>query len=103
FPSGINPRQNFPMRNRIMAGLADVTVLVEAEQKGGELITAEIAYTYNRDVCAFPNRIDQEYFVGCNYLINSLSAHIIRYVYDRSCLVNWYRGDSKPSSRKLNL
>lgn len=103
FPSGINPRQNFPMRNRIMAGLADVTILVEAEQKGGVLITAEIAYTYNRDVCAFPNRIDQEYFVGCNYLIKSHRAHIIRHVDDLSYLMNWNKDDSKPTSRKLNL
>lgn len=103
FPSGINPRQNFPMRNRIMAGLADVTIVVEAEQKGGVLITAEIAYTYNRDVCAFPNRIDQEYSVGCNYLIKSHRAHIIRHVDELSYLMNWNKDDSKPTSRQLNL
>lgn len=77
FHSGTNPdRQNFPMRNLIIAGLADVTVVIEEAQKGGALITAEIANTYNRDVCAFPGAIDQEYSAGCNYLIKTHRAHL---------------------------
>src|SRR5690606_36110188 len=62
FPSGTPPdKQNFPMRNRIIAGLADVTVVVEAASRGGALITAELANNYNRDVCAFPGSIRQPY------------------------------------------
>ncbi|WP_431292153.1 DNA-processing protein DprA [Pedobacter sp. P26] len=57
FPILTNPdRPNFPQRNRIIAGIADVTVVVEASIKGGALITAEIANSYNKDVYAFPGR-----------------------------------------------
>src|SRR5215217_203962 len=58
YPSGTKPdRENFPQRNRIVAGMADVTVVIEAGIKGGALITAEIANSYNRDVFAFPGRV----------------------------------------------
>src|SRR5690606_22218076 len=63
----IPDRNNVPARSRLIAGLADVTVVVEAAKKGGALITAEIANSYNRDVCAFPGGIDQDYSAGCNY------------------------------------
>lgn len=90
FPSGTNPdRTNFPMRNRIIAGLADVTIVVEAAMKGGALITAEIANSYNRDVCAFPGSIEQEYSAGCNYLIKTNRAHLIRNIGDLCYLMNW--------------
>jgi len=92
FPSGTKPdRVNFPARNRIIAGLADVTVVVEAARKGGALITAEIANSYNRDVCAFPGRIDQEYSEGCNYLIKTHRAHLIRNTEDLIYLMGWDR------------
>ncbi|MCA5006214.1 DNA-processing protein DprA [Sphingobacterium bovistauri] len=104
FPSGTNPdRQNFPMRNRIIAGLADVTIVIEAALKGGALITAEIANTYNRDVCAFPGGIDQEYSEGCNYLIKTNRAHLIRNADDLSYLMNWNKDDSKNKSKQLKL
>lgn len=90
FPTGTNPEsQNFPMRNRIIAGLADVTVVIEASQKSDALITAEIANTYNRDVCAFPGAIDQRYSAGCNYLIKTHRAHLIRHAADLAYLMNW--------------
>lgn len=104
FPSGTNPdRQNFPMRNRIIAGLSDVTIVVEAAIKGGALITAEIANTYNRDVCAFPGGIDQEYSAGCNYLIKTNRAHLIRNAEDLSYLMNWGKEDKKANAKQLNL
>ena len=104
FPSGTNPdRQNFPMRNRIIAGLADVTVVVEAAFKGGALITAEIANTYNRDVCAFPGGIDQEYSAGCNYLIKTHRAHLIRHAEDLGYLMNWDIEQKSTESRQLPL
>lgn len=98
FPSETNPdRQNFPMRNRIIAGLADVTIVVEAAIKGGALITAEIANSYNRDVCAFPGAIDQSYSEGCNYLIKTNRAHLIRHVKDLCYLMNWDIENSQKS------
>ena len=104
FPSGTNPdRQNFPMRNRIIAGLSDVTIVIEAALKGGALITAEIANTYNRDVCAFPGGIDQEYSAGCNYLIKTNRANLIRNADDLSYLMNWDKEDKKLTAKQLNL
>ena len=92
FPSGTNPdRMNFPMRNRIIAGLADVTIVVEAGIKGGALITAEIANGYNRDVCAFPGAVNQPYSEGCNYLIKTNRAHLIRNADDLLYLMNWQK------------
>ena len=90
FPLGTHPeRQHFPMRNRIIAGLADVTVVVEAKQKGGALITAELANSYNRDVCAFPGSIQQAASAGCNYLIKTNMAHLICNGKDLARLMNW--------------
>lgn len=90
YPSGTIPdKQNFPARNRIIAGLADVTVVVEAAKKGGALITAEIANTYNRDVCAFPGDIYKEFSSGCNHLIKTHRAHLIHSANDLAYLMNW--------------
>ena len=104
FPAGTNPdKQNFPMRNRIIAGLADVTIVIEAAIKGGALITAEIANTYNRDVCAFPGGIDQVYSAGCNYLIKTNRAHLIRHVEDLSYLMNWQIENNNTNGKQLTL
>ncbi|WP_353183653.1 DNA-processing protein DprA [Parapedobacter lycopersici] len=90
FPSGTRPdKQHFPMRNRIIAGLADVTVVVEAASRGGALITAELANSYHRDVCAFPGSIRQEFSAGCNYLIKTNRAHLISNGKDLVNLMNW--------------
>src|SRR3954464_1941492 len=59
-------RENFPSRNRIVAGISDATIVIESKAKGGSLITAEIANSYNRDVFAFPGRVDDPYSAGCN-------------------------------------
>lgn len=104
FPSGTNPeRAHFPMRNRIIAGLSDVTVVIEAAKKGGALITAEIANSYNRDVCTFPGGIDQEYSAGCNYLIKTNRAHLIRNADDLCYLMNWEISNSNKNTTQLNL
>lgn len=104
FPSGTAPeRNNFPARNRIIAGLADVTVVVEAARKGGALITAEIANSYNRDVCAFPGRIDQEYSEGCNYLIKTNRANLIRNAQDLCYLMGWEDRSKAETSIQLPL
>lgn len=104
YPSGTNPdRNNFPARNRIIAGLADVTIVVEAAQKGGALITAEIANSYNRDVCAFPGGIDQEYSAGCNYLIKTHRAHLIRHAEDLIYLMGWEQPKPRQEAVQLPL
>lgn len=76
--SNTNPdRQNFVQRNRIIAGLSDAIIVVESAQKGGALITAELANDYNRDVFAFPGRVTDQWSMGCNALIRQNRAALI--------------------------
>jgi DNA processing protein len=90
FPFHTNPdKENFPKRNRIIAGLADVTVVVEAAEKGGALITAEIAGSYDRDVFAFPGRTTDVYSRGCNYLIKTNRAALINHPRDLAYYMGW--------------
>jgi len=90
YPSGTIPnRENFPQRNRIVAGMADATVVIEAGLKGGALITAEIANSYNRDVFAFPGRLGDEYSEGCNFLIRNNKAALLTCVADLAYSMGW--------------
>ena len=90
YPSGTKPdRENFPQRNRIVAGIADATVVVEAGIKGGALITAEIANSYNRDVFAFPGRVGDEYSEGCNFLIRNNKAALLTCAADLAYILGW--------------
>lgn len=90
FMSGTNPdKENFPQRNRIVAGIADATVIVEAHVKGGALITAEIANSYNRDVFTYPGRVNDEFSSGCNYLIQSHKAQLITSAKDLIYFLGW--------------
>lgn len=88
-PGTIPDRENFPKRNRIIAGIADVTVVVEASLKGGALITAEIANSYNRDVYAFPGRTTDEFSEGCNFLIKTNRAALINTAKDLIYYLGW--------------
>lgn len=90
YPSGTVPdRENFPQRNRIVAGIADATVVVEAGIKGGALITAEIANSYNKDVFAFPGRLGDDYSEGCNFLIRHNKAALLTCVADLAFSLGW--------------
>ena len=90
FMSGTNPdRENFPKRNRIIAGIADATIVIESARRGGSLITAEIANSYSRDVFAVPGRISDLYSEGCNFLIKTNKAHLINSGKDIIYLMNW--------------
>lgn len=80
---------HFPARNRIVAGLADILIVVEAARKGGALITAEIANGYNRDVMAVPGNIGQSHSEGCNYLVKDHKAHIYTGIDSLEALMNW--------------
>jgi DNA processing protein len=104
YPSNTRPdRQNFPKRNRIIAGMADVIVVVEAAIRGGALITAEIANNYNRDVCAFPGNVDSEYSAGCNLLIKSHRANLITRAEDLGYLMDWQLNSQKSTTSQLQL
>lgn len=85
----IPEKENFPRRNRIIAGIADVTIVVEAALKGGALITAEIANSYHRDVFAFPGRSTDEYSTGCNFLIKTNRAGLIAHPKDLIYYMGW--------------
>jgi len=90
FISDTNPdRQNFVKRNRIVAGISDCTVVVESAQKGGALITANIADSYNRDIFAFPGKTCDKYSEGCNILIKSKKAALVTSAQDIFLEMNW--------------
>ncbi|NVO02276.1 MAG: DNA-protecting protein DprA [Bacteroidetes bacterium] len=101
YMSQTNPdRENFPSRNRIIAGMADAVIVVEAAKKGGALITADIANSYNRDVFAFPGRIGDEYSAGCNHLIKINRAALIQSAADIEYLMGWTKIKEKKSVQK---
>jgi DNA processing protein len=87
-------RKNFLRRNRIIAGLSDATIIVESAKKGGALVTAEIASSYNRDVFAFPGRKGDLYSEGCNFLIKTNKAALIETVADLEYVMNWSSGSN---------
>ena len=104
FMSGTIPdRENFPKRNRIIAGLCDVTIVVEASIKGGALITAELANSYNRDVFAFPGRLNDEFSLGCNHLIKTNRANLITKSADIEYIMGWSREVDKAEKHQLSL
>jgi DNA processing protein len=82
-------RGNFVSRNRIIAGLADATVVVESGEKGGALITADIANSYNREVFAFPGRVEDKPSRGCNRLIKTNKASLIEGASDLQYVLGW--------------
>jgi DNA processing protein len=89
---------NFPKRNRIIAGLSDALIVVEAAAKGGALITAEIAYSYNKEVFAVPGNLQSKNSQGCNELIRSLKASIYTGSKDIVEALSWEIGPKNPSS-----
>lgn len=90
FPLGTKPDAfNFPARNRIIAGMVDAVIVVEAAEKGGALITAEIANSYDREVFAVPGNLDATYSKGCNKIIQQQKARIFTSVDDFAKEMNW--------------
>ncbi len=92
-------KQNFPSRNRVVAGISDAIVVVETGIKGGSLITAELGNGYNKDVFAFPGRINDVKSEGCNYLIKSNKAGLITSADDLLENMGW-KPSVKPSIKK---
>ncbi len=91
-------RTNFLRRNRIIAGLSDATIVVESAKKGGALVTADIANSYNRDVFAFPGRVGDVYAEGCHFLIKSNRAALIESLLDLEYVMNWSATKSRPDA-----
>ena len=88
--SGTLPdRENFPRRNRIIAGMADAVIVIESALKGGSLITADLANSYNRDVFAYPGRVTDPYSQGCNYLIRTNRAHLMEGAANLRYVMRW--------------
>jgi len=99
FWSKTNPdRENFVKRNRIVAGMSEATIVVESAFKGGSLITADIANSYNRDVFAVPGRSSDMYSRGCNQLIKSNKAAMITSTKDLEYILNWNTEEIRPKS-----
>jgi DNA processing protein len=94
---------NFVKRNRVIAGLADATVVVESGEKGGALITADIANSYNRDVFAFPGRVSDKYSIGCNRLIKTNRAALIENMGDMEYLMGWQKSGKSVDAVQQDL
>lgn len=103
YVAGVRPfAGNFVRRNRIVAGLADVTLVVESAEKGGALITAHLAADYNRTVCALPGRTDDEYSRGCLHLVRDHRAELVTGADDLMRLMNWEtKQDAQPVQLEL--
>lgn len=100
FVSGTNPdRENFPKRNRIIAGMSDAVLVVEAARKGGALITANCANDYNREVFAVPGAPGQKGREGCNLLIKSHRAYLLESVRDLQYVLRWEPVSEKESQK----
>lgn len=89
---------NFAKRNRIVAGLCDAIVVVESAEKGGSIITADLANNYNKDVFAVPGNVNSSASKGCNKLIKTNRANLCEDLSDIEYIMNW-----KPKTKTKNL
>lgn len=94
-------KNNFLKRNRVIAGLSEATIVIESAEKGGSLVTADIANSYNRDVFAVPGRTTDSQSLGCNNLIKHQKAHMLTTAFDVPYILNWkLEDDKKPVIQK---
>lgn len=104
YPSAETPyRARFLERNRIVAGLTQLTVVVESPIKGGAMSTATLAFNYNRDVMAVPGRINDERSAGCNHLIRKEKAHLLTSAADIIEQMGWEPAGQKVTAKQRNL
>lgn len=102
--SGTNPdRENFPARNRIVAGMCDTVIIVEASDRGGALITADLAIGYNRDVFAIPGRTGDHFSKGCNNFIRENKAGLITSAEDLAWQMGWTQTAKSSTPRQTSL
>ncbi len=96
-----NPlRENFLKRNRIVAGISQATIIIESADKGGSLVTADIANSYSRDVFAVPGRTTDLFSKGCNQLIKTNKAAVLTSADDIAKMLNWDLSKSKNPIQK---
>ena len=101
-PFGTQPEAfKFPARNRIIAGMADVVIVIEAAVKGGALITAEIAHSYDREVFAVPGHLTSPQSEGCNKLIKATKAHMFVSAKDIAFIMDWALGEEPSKQQSL--
>lgn len=96
-------RTNFLKRNRIIAGISEATIVIESAAKGGSLVTADIANSYNRDVFAMPGRVTDSQSEGCNNLIKTQQAHLLSSAADLIYLLGWNLKDQKVKALQTQL
>ena len=96
-------RNNFLKRNRIVAGISEAVIIIESGVKGGALVTADIANSYNRDVFALPGRTTDTFSKGCNNLIKQNKAALIIDAQDIINMLQWTEETIKPANPQLNL
>ena len=103
FWSSSNPdKENFVRRNRIVAGMSEATIVIESADRGGSLITANMANDYNRDVFAVPGRVTDKYSQGCNNLIKTQKANVLTSAADLVYILNWdIQKETKPVQKQL--
>jgi DNA processing protein len=103
FWSSSNPdKENFVRRNRIVAGISEATIVIESADRGGSLITANMANDYNRDVFAVPGRTTDKYSQGCNNLIKMQKANVLTSAADLVYILNWdIESKAKPVQKQL--
>ena len=102
FWSNSNPeKENFVKRNRIVAGIAEATIVIESAEKGGSLITATMANDYNRDVFAVPGRTSDKLSQGCNNLIKTQRAHLLTSAADVLYILNWEIASQDRNDKKV--
>jgi DNA processing protein len=98
FRSNTKPdKHNFPTRNRIVAGMSDATIVIETKERGGSMITAELANGYNKDVFALPGKVTDNKSAGCNFLIRNNKAMLLT---DAEELVEVMGWEDKAKSEK---
>ncbi len=101
FPSETNPdKPNFPRRNRIVAGMCDLVLVIETGIRGGSLITAELGNNYHRDVLAVPGRLNDPRSEGCNYLIRTHKAGLVSGAADLLELMNWQPAKKRAATQR---
>ncbi len=89
-------KTNFLKRNRIIAGISEATIVIESAEKGGSLVTAELANSYNRDVFAVPGRVNDSQSKGCNNLIKTQRANLLTSAADLVYILNWQLEGKRP-------
>lgn len=104
FPTTMKPeRNNFLRRNRIIAGLSEATLVIESGKKGGALITAELAASYNREVFAVPGRTTDPYSAGCNHLIQQNIAALVTSDSDIEQLLGWESSETPSATEPATV